>query len=1077
MTPQRPPSGRSSRLPAAVFILACCALLLAPSCVYFNTYYNAQKYFRQAEKARKKQEQRQPTKIGSPNGDPNSSAATASRRTVGRNRRTSRSGGSAKSLYDKAARKASLVLEEYESREDVDEGDLIDDAMFLMGRSFYWQGDYKDAAQSFNDLETNFPKSEFAATAKYWRGLSYEGLAALDEAEPLYRSLMTEGGEELAAKAALRLGEMAFQRKDYGAAIQEFRVALEAFPDTDLRPTLWVRMGEAHRAVADPASADSALAAFDHALSENPSDAVEYNARLNRGSVLYQQGQAEEALQGYRALLGESRFRVYEGQTRLLLGQFYQDQQLLEEALDEYTRVRDDFPLTDVSAMALYRTGLLYLQERSERERAREYLDEVLKEKRGSEGAILAQEMLRDFVKLDRLRREIHRADSLAWEETAKSDSLAAGVAADSTATAAAVAGSDSTAGVAADSTATAAVVAGSDSTAGVVLAPAGDLTAGVARDAKSRTSQRTPGRPRARSRGASGDGDRTLLESHFAVAEMYRDRLVIPDSAAFFYAEILRRFPESNQIPRALYSLASIRMGGADGIDAARPDLEKLIESFPGSEHANAARRLLGYQQTVTAEDQASSEFVKIEEIRLRDPSDVGRYIPLMDELSRAFPQTLAGARAAFVAAWTYENVAPVDTVEAERRFSRVLSEFPDSPFAKVVRERQEARSTGMIVKLERQLRTIDRGLKLGERIELIAVEPDSADSVMLSRKHMGFALRAHRHGRLDEASEFYELSLDQQLGNPLAYYGLGEIAWEEGYFEEALEYYRESLHYGKRIAGIHYRLFAHHTEEGREDSANHYLREVVRRDRSNEQVQELLDEFSHLSGAEAENLELSVLESLDLSPPDGRLDTPRSVLGLTQDPMVRSSVAPTYPVDANGDSAEVILDILIDADGLPETIEVFEGDEPLAAAAVEAARQYVFYPAERAGGDRPYVWVELAVPVVPPALPVLSETASRSATPAGVTQLPDETDSQTDSEADLQSDSETDLQSDSETDSKIDSEVDLQTDSEADSEADLVDPVESAGVDSVEMVDSGDPQDLPGSDGPVDREDGKVE
>jgi hypothetical protein len=145
--------------------------------------------------------------------------------------------------------------------------------------------------------------------------------------------------------------------------------------------------------------------------------------------------------------------------------------------------------------------------------------------------------------------------------------------------------------------------------------------------------------------------------------------------------------------------------------------------------------------------------------------------------------------------------------------------------------------------------------------------------------------------------------------------------------------------------------------------------------------------------------------------------------------------------------------------------------------------------------------VWVELAVPVVPPALPVLSETASRSATPAGVTQLPDETDSQTDSEADLQSDSETDLQSDSETDSqsdseadlqsdsetdskidsetdsKIDSEVDLQTDSEADSEADLVDPVGSAGVDSVEMVDSGDPQDLPGSDGPVDREDGKVE
>ena len=57
---------------------------------------------------------------------------------------------------------------------------------------------------------------------------------------------------------------------------------------------------------------------------------------------------------------------------------------------------------------------------------------------------------------------------------------------------------------------------------------------------------------------------------------------------------------------------------------------------------------------------------------------------------------------------------------------------------------------------------------------------------------------------------------------------------------------------------------------------------------------------------------------------------------------------MAPIYPAEADGDSAEVILDILFAADGLPERGEVFEGDEPLAAAAVEAARQYVFFPAE---------------------------------------------------------------------------------------------------------------------------------
>ncbi|HIC69825.1 MAG TPA: tetratricopeptide repeat protein, partial [Candidatus Latescibacteria bacterium] len=247
MTPQRPPRrAMRPRLKGTVLLVACCLLSQVPACIYFNTYYNAQKYFRQAEKARKQQEQRQPSSIGRADAGLYSATVTASRSPGGRNQRTGRS-GRAEGLYDKAARKASLVLEEYESKESVDEGDLIDDAMFLLGRAFYWQRDYKDAAQSFDDLETNFPRSEFAGRAKYWRGLSYEGLGVPGQAEAVFRSLMTEAGEELAAKAALRLGELAIEREDYVAAIQEFRTALAIFPNTDLRPTLWVRMGEAHR--------------------------------------------------------------------------------------------------------------------------------------------------------------------------------------------------------------------------------------------------------------------------------------------------------------------------------------------------------------------------------------------------------------------------------------------------------------------------------------------------------------------------------------------------------------------------------------------------------------------------------------------------------------------------------------------------------------------------------------------------------------------------------------------------------------------------------------------------------------
>ena len=578
----------------APLALACFFLLLIPGCVYFNSYYNAQRYFRQAEKARKQEQGLEGASALRPQGAQYSSRGAPPPRSA---RNTGRPGaragrGSASGLYDKAARKASLVLEKYEDKELVDESDLVDDALFILGRAFYWQRDYRDAARSFADLENNFPNSDYAEPAKYWRGLAYEGMGVPSEAEGLYREL-TDGAEEsTAAKAGLRLGELAFEKEDFRTAILEFHATLEAFPDTELEARLWMRLGESHRALDNPARRDSALASFERALDSNPKDEVEYLARLNRGRVLYEQGQAEDGLEAYTKLLKDGRFRSYEGQTRLLLGDFYRDRDLFDEAIDEFTRVRDDFPQTDVSAMALYKTGILFLQERGERIRAQEYLEEVSTEKRGSEAALLAQEIRRDLTQLDRLRAEIHKADSLA--AVAVVDSLAAVAVADSHAALQDSAALDSASadGTPADSTAP-----------DVSPSPAGSDAAG------SRASM-------ARGRRKPGQEKKTLLETHFAVAEMYRDRLAMADSAAFFYAEILRRFPERGHRPRALYSLAWVHLDMRQDSEAAGPVLEQLIEAFPGSDQANAGRRLLGLEERTSAEDAAAVEYASIESI-----------------------------------------------------------------------------------------------------------------------------------------------------------------------------------------------------------------------------------------------------------------------------------------------------------------------------------------------------------------------------------------------------------------------------------------------------------------------------
>ena len=930
--PRTPPPGRAAALAGLL-------LLALSSCVYFNTYYNAEKYFRQAEKARLEAE-RQPTASG------------PQRRT-----RTRRSQESYHSLYEKALRKASVVLEKHS------ESDLVDDAMFIAGRALYWQSDYFYAARSFRDLEIHFPESEYYHRARYWRGLCLDEQGIHAEARSVYRELFEEGAPGVGARAGFRLGELAAEEGEYVVAIEGYRAVLARYPSSEVRAEALLRLGEAHLALEDEAHQDLALAAFAAVVEADPNDRISYRARLNRGKVLYEQGRVAEALEVYTGLLVGSRFRAYEGETRLLLGQYYWDRHLLDEALGEYERVRDDFPQTAESAMALYWTGLLHLREHAERARAQEYLEEVPKEKRDSEASLLAQETLGTLNELDRLRGLIARADSLTATEAVADDGIAAG---------------DSAAGSAPDS------LAATEDSAAVSVAD--DSTEqGAPSDSARRVRRASPAQARPR-RGRADPRD-SLLDNLFSVAELYRDQLVLPDSAAYFYGQIIERFPGTPELPRALYSLAWIRLDMLEDSEGAGPVLQRLIDEYPETIHAQGARQLLGVAMAQTAERQAAEQFVRLEAAHSEGEETAPDLLEGLDALVAEYPETPTAARAAYLAAWTHEN-ALGDTVEAERRYAEVRERFPSSQYAELVRRRQEVVAQGVVAKLERSLRAMGEGVKPGERLVVIAVEPDSADSASLARKSLGFALRAHRSGRLQAAEALYESVLEHRPRESRALYGIGDIRWQAGYYEDAVDYLRRAVREGASSRdtigplGAYYRLFAYFVRSDQADSSNHYLRQALRRDRDNPEIASLQDEFPKLLSAEPEDVDMSVLEELEVVPPERLLYEPVRGLGLGEPPLVRTSVRPQYPEGAGGDSAVVVLEILIDEDGLPQSVAVFEGDEPFAGAAEEAARRYVFYAGEDPRGRSLRVWVELEIPVGPPSAPATSETVTEVAT-----------------------------------------------------------------------------------------------
>ncbi len=1049
---------RSSRSSLHLARAAGLFLTATASCVYFNTYYNAEKYFRQAEKARVEEERgRGGAELG---------------RGSGRGSR----GAGYESLYEKAVRKASIVLEKHP------ESELVDDAMFLVGQALYWQRDYAYGARSFQDLEENFPDSEYVDRARLWRARCQRDLGHAGEARALLTALVLERSH-VGDRAGMELGDMAAAGGDLRAAIYDYRTTLSAFSRTPLADQLWLRIGNAHFALDGAEDLDSAVVAYDRALGEARADSVKYRARLNRGRVLYRQGEPVPALDAYRSLLREGRFRPWEGETRILIGRYHRESGALPAALEEFERVRDDFPGTAVSAMVLYQTGLVYLQDRGDRPQAQDYFKEVGRERRGSEADSLARVMLVTTGRLDALLEEIYGADSTAAALQAGSLSTSPEAEPDTAAVQEPVTGPpgslgaiggavmagtgldtavssvgtpvDSTAAKAADSTGVPGpdptlaperlVPEGLDIVAGDSLGAAEGLVtaaavpdtavsaAGIPVDstaAQVADSTEVPGsepalapeplvpeglegyvadldslgrwvplvglppgpkgpegEERARERRRRrllerrpGSKVPTLMDNLFSAAEVYREGLGLPDSAAVLYNAIADRFPGSPQIPRALFNLAWTHIEQRADSTAARPILERLVAEHPTTEHASEARRYLGLPDQASAEEQAAEAFAQIERVRLEFPEEPARWVPELDDLAGAYPGTRVAARAAFLAAWAAENVQS-DSAGAAARYDSILVLYPGSSYADLVGRRRQAERDGVVDRLGRELKSLREGTDPVQRLVLVAVEPMFEDSTSRARNHVGFGMRALRRGDFSAAQELFLLSLDEKggPGNSEPLVGLGESNWQQGYLEDAVDYLRQALRQRSKSILPHYRLFAYHVRQGREDSANTYLRTIARRDRESPGVRDLLVRFPDLAAAKSEPLDLDGLEKLELEPEEEVLELPLRYFGVAEPPLLRSSRLPEYPAGQT-DSITVYVDVLVSETGQAEEVSLYQGDEPFASAALAAAAGYTFYPAE-GNDERPArTWAEVAVPFSPPSVEVGEEMAEPS-------------------------------------------------------------------------------------------------
>ena len=191
-------------------------ILFYVGCAYFNTFYNAQNYFRQG----KKLIVHDTLKVDSP-------------------------------FFDKTIEKTTSVIIKYPGSR------YVDDALFMMGASYYFKGDYRRALEKLDFLIVNYTDSKFYDDALYYKGLAHykqgksaQAIIALNEALQL---------RQYRVKAMVALCYVYFKDKNY-AALSEVANNLIA-EGLDKKERRWVLrlLGEAYFEQAQYAEAAEAF--------------------------------------------------------------------------------------------------------------------------------------------------------------------------------------------------------------------------------------------------------------------------------------------------------------------------------------------------------------------------------------------------------------------------------------------------------------------------------------------------------------------------------------------------------------------------------------------------------------------------------------------------------------------------------------------------------------------------------------------------------------------------------------------------------------------------------------------------
>ncbi|MCX6142320.1 MAG: tetratricopeptide repeat protein [Ignavibacteriales bacterium] len=534
---------------------------------------------------------------------------------------------------------------------------VVGDALFLIGKSYFYQDDFLRAERKFTELVVQDPNGPLSLSAQLWLLKTLQRLARFDDANRVGNELVdaaTKGEKlEIAGEALEILGDVAASQTKPEAAIELYAKAVAITENGPIRAAAQARIGDLYFS---GEQYDKAASAYLEVAKYSPEPYAFYSSELQAAIAYRRIGQYDAAIETLRRLEADYRFMDFFGTIRFELASTFAANHKFDEAVDLFRLVDTSYARTEQGAKAAFDLGRLLQFQMGD------YANAKIAYTHATVGGPqdLTQEAQRRASALDKyfkLSDQFMKLDSIYFildvdSMWTKVDSSAVGAKKGIADTSVGAPRKD-TLSVSIDSVARrqdkVGVMSASDTTS---LKKSADLT-----DRPAVPSRTIVSRPRKDSLVAS------LGNVSYQLGELFYTDLDVPDSTFMWLNQALKLGVDSVRSVRALFVLAVVTRANPDKKYGNEKDFyRQIVAKYPKSAYAEEARIALGFPPTPKKVDPAAAMFAVAESLMY-----AGKYQPAVDSLSRIvkdYPESPMTPKSRYTMAWIYEqNLAIPDS------------------------------------------------------------------------------------------------------------------------------------------------------------------------------------------------------------------------------------------------------------------------------------------------------------------------------------------------------------------------------------------------------------------------------